>query len=75
MRGWSPWLTGFSDAHTETSGATTEERKRVKEQEVEIRECTGRTEILRKASAFFAQAELDPTVCSAKSRSGVDCAV
>ena len=41
------------------AGLTTEERKRLKEQEREIRELRRANEILRKASAFFAQAELD----------------
>jgi len=40
-------------------GLTTEERQRLKEQEREIRELRRANEILRKASAFFAQAELD----------------
>ena len=40
-------------------GLTTEERQRVKELEREVRELKRANEILRKASAFFAQAELD----------------
>lgn len=40
-------------------GLTTEERKRLKELEREVRELRRANEILRKASAFFAQAELD----------------
>ena len=40
-------------------GLTTDERKRLKEQEREIRELRRANEILRKASAYFAQAELD----------------
>jgi transposase-like protein len=40
-------------------GPTTSERERVKELEREVRELKRRNEILRKASAFFAQAELD----------------
>ena len=40
-------------------GLTTEERQRLKEQEREIRELRRANEILRKASAYFAQAELD----------------
>ena len=40
-------------------GPTTEERGRVKELEREVRELRRANEILRKASAFFAQAELD----------------
>jgi len=40
-------------------GLTTEERKRLKELEQEVRELRRANEILRKASAYFAQAELD----------------
>lgn len=40
-------------------GLTTDERKRLKEQEREIRELRRGNEILRLASACFAQAELD----------------
>ena len=40
-------------------GLTTEERNRIKELERENRELRRVNEILRKASAFFAQAELD----------------
>ena len=40
-------------------GLTTEERARMKELEREVRELRRANEILRKASAFFAQAELD----------------
>ena len=40
-------------------GLTTDERKRLQEQEREIRELRRANEILRKASAYFAQAELD----------------
>ena len=41
------------------AGPTTEEKKRIKELERENREMKRANEILRKASAFFAQAELD----------------
>ena len=41
------------------AGLTTEERTRLKELERENRELKRTNEILRKASAFFAQAELD----------------
>jgi transposase-like protein len=41
------------------SGVTTEERSRIKDLEREISELRRANEILRKASAFFAQAELD----------------
>jgi transposase len=40
-------------------GLTTDERQRVKELERENRELKRANEILRKASAYFAQAELD----------------
>jgi len=40
-------------------GITTAERERIKELERENRELRRTNEILRKASAFFAQAELD----------------
>lgn len=41
------------------SGLTTDERQRLKELERENRELKRANEILRKASAYFAQAELD----------------
>jgi transposase len=41
------------------AGLTTDERARVKQLERENRELKRANEILRKASAFFAQAELD----------------
>ena len=41
------------------AGLTTTERERLKELEREVRELKRAIEILRKASAFFAQAELD----------------
>ena len=41
------------------AGPTTDERQRVKELEREVRELKRANEILRKASAYFAQAELD----------------
>jgi len=40
-------------------GATTDERERIKALERESRELRKANEILRKASAYFAQAELD----------------
>ena len=40
-------------------GLTTTERERLKELEREVRELRRANEILRKASAYFAQAELD----------------
>ena len=41
------------------AGLTTGERERLKELEREVRELKRANEILRKASAYFAQAELD----------------
>ena len=40
-------------------GVTTDERERLKQLEREVRELRQANEILRKASAYFAQAELD----------------
>ena len=40
-------------------GLTTDEQQRVKDLEREVRELKRANEILRKASAYFAQAELD----------------
>ena len=40
-------------------GLTTDEKKRMKELEREVKELKRANEILRKASAYFAQAELD----------------
>ncbi len=41
------------------AGLTSEERERIKQLEREVRELRRANEILRKASAYFAQAELD----------------
>jgi transposase len=41
------------------SGQTSGDRDRIKELEREVRELKRTNEILRKASAYFAQAELD----------------
>jgi transposase len=41
------------------TGPTSEERERIKALEREVRELRQANEILRKASAYFAQAELD----------------
>lgn len=41
------------------AGITSDERQRMKELEREVRELRRANEILRKASAYFAQAELD----------------
>jgi transposase len=43
----------------ERHGLTTDERMRMKALEREVRELRQANEILRKASAYFAQAELD----------------
>jgi transposase len=43
-------------------GLTTDERQRLKDLEREVRELKRTNEILRKASAYFAQAELDRRV-------------
>jgi transposase len=43
----------------ERPGLTTEDKARIKELEREVHELRRTNEILRKASAFFAQAELD----------------
>ena len=43
-------------------GLTTDERQRFKDLEREVRELKRANEILRKASAYFAQAELDRRV-------------
>ena len=40
-------------------GTTTDEARRIRELEKEVRELRRANEILRKASAYFAQAELD----------------
>jgi transposase-like protein len=40
-------------------GTTTDDRERIKTLEREVRELRQANEILRKASAYFAQAELD----------------
>ena len=41
------------------AGPTTDERERIKALEREVRELRQANEILRKASAYFAMAELD----------------
>jgi len=47
------------DSGRRKDGLTTAERERLKELEREVRELKRANEILRKASAYFAQAELD----------------
>ena len=44
---------------TRAGGPTTDEQERIKALEREVRELRQANEILRKASAYFAQAELD----------------
>jgi transposase len=53
------WLRRTQVDSGKRSGATSAERERVKELERENRELKRANEILRKASAYFAQAELD----------------
>ena len=53
------WVRQAERDHGVRGGLTSGERDRFKELEREVRELRGANEILRKASAFFAQAELD----------------
>jgi len=53
------WVTQAERDSGKRAGLTTSERDRLKELERENRELKRANEILRKASAFFAQAELD----------------
>lgn len=53
------WVRQAQRDSGERDGLTTDERKRLKELERENRELKRSNEILRLASAFFAQAELD----------------
>ena len=53
------WVRQAERDRGQRPGLTTEERERLKQQEREIRELRRANEILRKASAYFAQAELD----------------
>jgi transposase len=53
------WVRGAERDSGRRPGPTTDERERVKELERENRELKRANEILRKASAYFAQAELD----------------
>src|SRR5690554_756412 len=56
------WIQQSERDHGERAGMTTDEKSRLKELERENRELKRANEILRKASAFFAQAELDRPV-------------
>jgi transposase len=53
------WVRRAERDHGERPGLTTAERERMKDLERENRELRRANEILRKASAYFAQAELD----------------
>jgi transposase len=53
------WVRQAEIDHGSRAGLTTSERERLKQLERENRELKRANEILRKASAFFAQAELD----------------
>ena len=53
------WVRQAERDSGDRSGLTTDERQRLKELEREVRELRRANEILRKASAYFAQAELD----------------
>ena len=53
------WVRAMERDTGQRPGLTTEERQRLKALERENRELKRANEILRKASAFFAQAELD----------------
>ena len=53
------WVRPAEKDSGERAGATRAERERIKELEREVREVRHANAILRKASAYFAQAELD----------------
>jgi transposase len=53
------WVKQSDIDQGKVSGLSSTERERLKELEREVRELKQANEILRKASAFFAQAELD----------------
>ena len=53
------WVRQAERDSGEREGVTTAERGRIKTLEREVRELRQANEILRKASAYFAQAELD----------------
>jgi len=55
----SNWVRQAERDASRRTGASTEERERIKALERENRELRQANEILRKASAYFAQAELD----------------
>jgi transposase len=53
------WVRQWEIDAGQRSGQRSEEQTRLKELELEVRELRRANEILRKASAYFAQAELD----------------
>lgn len=53
------WVAQAERDNGKRSGPTSEERERIKLLEREVKELRQANEILRKASAYFAQAELD----------------
>lgn len=53
------WVKKHESDSGQRGGSTSDERQRLKELERENKELRTANEILRKASAFFAQAELD----------------
>ena len=53
------WVRQAEIDEGERDGLTSDEKKRMKELEKEVKEFRTANEILRKASAYFAQAELD----------------
>ena len=53
------WVRQTERDQGQRAGLTSEERERMKALEREVRELRQANEILRKASAYFAQAELD----------------
>jgi transposase len=53
------WVRQAERDHGQRAGLTTDERARLKQLEREVFELRRANEILRKASAYFAQAELD----------------
>jgi transposase len=53
------WVRQHERDHGKRPGLTTDEKARLKDLEKENRELRRANEILRKASAYFAQAELD----------------
>ena len=53
------WVRQAQRDQGQRPGTTTDERERIKALEREVRELRQANEILRKASAYFAQAELD----------------